>query len=311
MPDSLFVSYAQNGEDVVLWRALGHVAGGRYVEVGANDPSEMSVTRAFYDAGWSGITIEPVPAFAAAHRDARPRDTLVEAAITDAGVSTITLHEIPGTGLSTLVDAVSATHEGNGWEHRDIEVVAMRLDDVLDEHLAPGEPIHFLLVDVEGAERSVLESVDLRRRRPWVLVIEATNPLSTEPSHTAWEGTVLAAGYRFCLFDGLSRFYVAEEHAELAPALSYPACPHDVYETRAAKGAREERDGLLVEQRVLLDEVLRWRALALEGWAVRQVLADGSGEEAERLRTELAAMRATISWRLTAPLRYVRSHARS
>lgn len=305
------MSYAQNGEDVVLWRALGHLADGRYVEVGANDPSEMSVSRAFYDAGWSGITIEPVPAFAAAHREARPRDTLVEAAITDAEVATVTLHEIPGTGLSTLVDAVSAAHEGNGWEHRDIEVAAHRLDDVLDEHLAPGEPIHFLLVDVEGAEHSVLASLDLHRRRPWVLVIEATNPLSTEPSHTSWEDAVLAAGYRFCLFDGLSRFYVAEEHAELEPLLSYPACPHDVYETKASKDAREERDGLLVEQQVLLDEVLRWRALALEGWAVRKVQSDLSGEEAERLRTELAAVHATLSWRVTAPLRYVRSHVRS
>ena len=33
-----FVSYAQNGEDVVLWRALSHVENGFYVDVGAADP---------------------------------------------------------------------------------------------------------------------------------------------------------------------------------------------------------------------------------------------------------------------------------
>ncbi len=303
MPDSLFVSYAQNGEDVVLWRALRDVARGRYVEVGANHPSEMSVTKAFYDNGWSGITVEPVPEFARMHREARPRDTLVEAAITDADVDTITLHEIPGTGLSTLVDSVSSTHEGSGWSHRDIEVAARRLEDVLDEHLAPDGPIHFLLVDVEGAERSVLGSLDLHRWRPWVLVIEATNPLSTEPSHAVWEGDVLAAGYRFCLFDGLSRFYVAEEHAELAPRLSYPACVHDVYQTKAERDSQNQRQQLL-------DEVLRWRALALKGWALREI-SSLSEEEADQLRTELDAMRATISWRVTAPLRFVRARGRS
>ncbi|CAL8972036.1 MAG: hypothetical protein BGO38_13325 [Cellulomonas sp. 73-145] len=301
MPESVFLSYAQNGEDVVLWRALQHVTAGRYVEVGANHPSEMSVTKAFYDAGWSGITVEPVPVYASLHRELRPRDTLVEAAITDADVHTVTLHEIPGTGLSTLVDAVSTSHEGNGWAHRDIEVAARRLDDVLEEHLSPDEPIHFLLIDVEGAERSVLASVDLHRWRPWVLVVEATNPLSPEPSHMAWEDGVLAADYRLCLFDGLSRFYVAAEHEELAAALSYPACPHDVYDTRVARDAREER-------RELLDEVLRWRALALEGWA--RSATPPSDDEAERLRAELAAMRATISWRVTAPLRSVRSRTR-
>lgn len=301
MPDTVFLSYAQNGEDVVLWRALQHVTAGRYVEVGANHPTEMSVTKAFYDAGWSGITVEPVPVFAALHREERPRDTLVEAAITDSDAATITLHEIPGTGLSTLVDAVSDSHQENGWSHRDIEVAARRLDDVLAEHLAPVDPIHFLLIDVEGAERSVLHSLDLRRWRPWVLVVEATNPLSPEPSHMAWEETVLAADYRLCLFDGLSRFYVAAEHAELAPALSYPACPHDAYDTRVARDAREER-------RELLDEVLRWRALALEGWARRET--PPSTEEADRLRAELAAMRATISWRVTAPLRSVRARTR-
>ena len=33
-----FISYAQNNEDVLLWRALGHVRDGFYIDVGANDP---------------------------------------------------------------------------------------------------------------------------------------------------------------------------------------------------------------------------------------------------------------------------------
>ena len=42
-----FVSHAQNFEDVMLWRALGDVKQGFYVDVGAADPVDMSVTKAF------------------------------------------------------------------------------------------------------------------------------------------------------------------------------------------------------------------------------------------------------------------------
>ena len=55
-----FVSYAQNFEDVMLWRALKHVEFGFYVDVGANDPEVDSVTKLFYDNGWRGVNVEPV-----------------------------------------------------------------------------------------------------------------------------------------------------------------------------------------------------------------------------------------------------------
>jgi hypothetical protein len=56
------VSYAASAEDVVLHRALcrGRVGVGRYVDVGASSPYLSSVTRHFYDAGWSGIDVEPL-----------------------------------------------------------------------------------------------------------------------------------------------------------------------------------------------------------------------------------------------------------
>src|SRR6478672_11439427 len=89
-----FASFAQNGEDVVLWRALGHLYHGRYVDVGANDPTDDSVTRAFYDRGWRGIAIEPVPEYAQRFRDQRSEDLVVEAAITARSGDAITLHEV-------------------------------------------------------------------------------------------------------------------------------------------------------------------------------------------------------------------------
>lgn len=298
-----FISFAQNREDVVLFRALGHVPAGRYVEVGANHPTQDSATRAFYDRGWSGLTVEPVPHFAELHRVERPRDTLVQAAVTDRDVSDVTLHVVPGTGLSTIVDAVNDLHTASGTSSEDLTVPAARLDTLLaDEGLSEDDPIHFLLVDVEGAEKEVLRSIDLRRWRPWVLVIEATEPNSTTSSHGEWEEGVLAAGYEYCLFDGLSRYYVAAEHAtHLKAALSYPACVHDAYLTHSHDLALQTADRLLAE-------TTHWRTVALTQWAdVVGHVGLVAAEERARLAEEVDAIHRTLSWRVTRPLRGVRT----
>lgn len=77
VPDEPMVSYARNHEDVVLWRALGGTAAGRYVEVGAPGPGPGSATRALYDHGWAGTVVLATAEAAREHRTARPRDTVL------------------------------------------------------------------------------------------------------------------------------------------------------------------------------------------------------------------------------------------
>lgn len=320
-----FVSYAQNGEDVVLWRALRSVGEGRYVDVGANSPEQDSVTKAFYDRGWSGLDVEPMAECAQQLRAARPRDVVAEVAVTGTDGGEVVLHEFAGTGLSTLREEYVADAAAAGFAEREVRVPTRRLDSLVAEHLG-GEQVHFCKIDVEGAEAEVLGSVDLASWRPWVLVVEATRPNSAEPTHTAWEDAVLAAGYRFCLFDGLSRFYVSPEHLELAPALSYPACPLDDYTLAATAAVCDELDrlrqvhhetvvevdrlrereelipGLEAEVAVLRSDLVRWRGAVLERWA-----AAVAPPRDDRAQAELDAIRQTVSWRVTRPLRAVRS----
>lgn len=315
MTAQTFVSYGQNREDVVLRRALQDVAQGTYVDVGANDPRLYSLSRGFYDQGWSGVTVEPVPHFAAAHRAERPRDTLVEVAVTDADVETVTLHVIGDTGLSTLVDEVSERHGRDGWVSQDVTVPARSLDRVLEDAGMEGREIHFVSIDVEGAEPAVLRSFDLARWRPWILVVESTAPRSTEQTHHAWEPQVVAAGWVPCLFDGLSRFYASPDHPELVDLLSYPACPLDEYDTDADRQRRETIDRQQRELDRSVAETVRWRTAALTRWAESATRrTDGGAAEAARaahLEAELDATRRTLSWRVTAPLRAVRRGGRS
>ncbi|HUX70817.1 MAG TPA: FkbM family methyltransferase, partial [Cellulomonadaceae bacterium] len=78
-----FVSYAQNGEDVILWRTLGNRGSCVYVDVGAFHPTYDSVTRALYERGWRGVNIEPQPDRLAAFEAERPEDVNLSLAIGD------------------------------------------------------------------------------------------------------------------------------------------------------------------------------------------------------------------------------------
>jgi len=310
MTESPFVSFGQNREDVVLWRALGDLATGRYVEVGANDPVEDSMTKVFHDRGWSGLLVEPVPEFATRLKEHRPLDIVVQAAVVDRD-GPCTLHTLAGTGLSTVVESVREAHSAAGLQPEELHVDGRRLDSILAAEGWDTEDVHLLVVDAEGAEAQVLDSVDLTKWRPWVMVVESTFPNSREQTHTQWEPILVSAGYRHCLFDGVSRFYVAEEHAErLAPLLSYPACALDSF-------VSDEVAELKAREAALTSELLRWRRLALQQWA-KNMAEDAA--EVRRLKDTVIALSATanqahaevgrihdtLSWKVTKPLRAAR-----
>src|ERR1043166_2275289 len=68
------ISYAQNFEDVMLNRVFRDRTDGFYVDVGAADPVNLSVTKWFYDLGWTGINVEPHPEFFEKLQAERSRD---------------------------------------------------------------------------------------------------------------------------------------------------------------------------------------------------------------------------------------------
>lgn len=222
------ISYAQNGEDVVLARLFDAVPNGRYVDVGASDPVDSSVTKHFYDLGWRGINIEPVPSVARSLGDARPEDVTLAVAV-GAKPGKVVLHVVEKeSGWSTLDDNLARGYrENQHWDVRDIDVEMVTLAQILDEH--PG-PIDFLKIDVEGAEREVIEGADWTRHRPRVIVIEATEPGSSIPSYQQWEPILTEAGYRCALFDGLNRFYAAADDEEALRVLATPASVLDNFE---------------------------------------------------------------------------------
>lgn len=352
------VSYAQNFEDVMLHRSLGDVDIGFYIDVGANDPDHHSVTKRFYDQGWRGINIEPSKTYFERLEAARPRDINLQAVVSDTdGVARF--FEIEGTGISTTEEDVSDFHRSHGYDSQEREVQALTLATICERHVR--EPVHFLKVDVEGGTTSVLAGLDLRRIRPWIIVVEAMKPAMQIEDADDWEHLILSQSYLFVYADGLNRFYVASEHAERSRHFRYPPNVFDdflpsslqlagvvraqngwgqmaearIAELAAEKAAIEqalaEQTAMTLEAEALLERHRLEFAAALhrhDTWGQaaearialleQESAALKAGLDAEtdraRLAAKLAAEReavlhrveASLSWRLTRPLRYWR-----
>lgn len=215
-----FVSYAQNFEDVMLHRAFRNIQNGFYIDIGANDPELHSVTLAFYQRGWRGVNVEPVEADRARLAAARPRDTTLGVAVGEEAGS-LPFYVFAGTGLSTLSRDQAEEHVANGFAMEQTVVEVTTIADICRQYVS-GD-IHFLKIDVEGGEWGALAGADLGNFRPWIVLVEATRPNSQQSTHQEWEALLTDAAYRFVYFDGLNRFYVAEErHSALAASFQTP-----------------------------------------------------------------------------------------
>ncbi|MBV8450781.1 MAG: FkbM family methyltransferase [Deltaproteobacteria bacterium] len=323
-----FVSYAQNQEDVMLYRALREVKQGFYIDVGAQDPIIDSVTKAFYDRGWRGINIEPNEEYFHKLQNERPHDLNLATAVgCEPGL--IDFYEVSHTGLSTTNAGYAQRHSEAGYQVERREVPCTTLDRICAD--CNVVTVHFLKIDVEGSERAVLEGFSFETVRPWLIVVEATEPNADLEVYTGWEDLLLGRRYRFVYFDGLNRFYAAEEHADLAQHFSRPPNFFDQYVSYQLWRTRAELDEVQAAERTaminslnhMLTEVQtlhetvaeRDRQLAQRDdqlGSLREVIAGRErqlGAVQQNLVTtqrRLQSMRSSMSWKLTSPLREVR-----
>ncbi len=297
-----FISYAQNFEDVMLWRALKEFGPGFYIDIGAWHPEVDSVTKAFYDRGWRGINVEPGAVGFARLAAARPDDINLNVAVgSRPGTATFFTLDAAVSGSSTLDPSIVAEAEARAWAVQTTTVAVESVADICERH-APST-IHFMKIDVEGHEHAVLEGADFTRFRPWILVIEATEPMSQVPSHAGWEPLLLSSGYRFVWFDGLNRFYLAaERHADLARFFDAPPNVFDGFirasdaewATRIGPGGtRPETQAMRATRAELRAGIAEDRALASQLRLVRLSIEAGARQDSDARAAALEALRTT------------------
>jgi len=169
---SLRISFAQNGEDLIAWRALADrgITRPMYLDIGAHHPTLLSNTALFHLLGAHGMNIEPDPHLFAAFCRERPRDLNLNCAL-GAEAGTLTLYRLANPALNTL----SETEARRVADEERIPVVGTvavqveTLTTVLDRHAFHPD---FLTIDTEGHDLPILQSLDWARYRPAILCVE-------------------------------------------------------------------------------------------------------------------------------------------
>lgn len=293
------VSYAQNFEDVMLRRVFGTREEGFYVDVGAMDPVDGSVTKAFYDVGWNGINIEPDRRFYEKLVAERRRDINLNLALGD--VEEIrTLHRFDEQGISTFSTEFRDYFKDQGLTFKETPCKVRTLKDICREFVR--QPMDFLKVDAEGWEGPILRGADWAMFRPVVLVIEATLPFSHTPAWSDWEPFLLQeCEYHFVYFDGLNRFYLRRESLELEHLFAYPPNVLDGFERYATVVANRQADEALSQlehcstlSKRLAEDLRAAQALTREHMAAIEMLEGQlivQRDQATELRRRLAESR--------------------
>ena len=219
------LSYAQRLEDYHLELVFADLHDGIYVDVGGGHPVADNVTFWFYLKGWRGLVIEPQQHLARMYASVRPRDTTV-CTLVGRQQGEVDFHVVDRLhGFSTTVESNAKAASGFGAAYQTRRMPVETLAALIGTHRLGR--IDVLKIDVEGAEADVLAGMDWNHARPRVVVVEAVAPGSMADAWREWEPALLAQRYTFAFFDGLNRFYVAEEASELLGRFPSQPAPWD------------------------------------------------------------------------------------
>ena len=126
------ISWSQGGEDLVLLQVLGNSVG-KYIDVGAHDPTRFSVTRHLYQTGWTGVNVEANPSLIPKFNRERNKDINFWNAVGSEPTYSLSIFEEPA--ISTIVKTwgkrcLSENHKLIRYE----EVPGITIGKILDEY---------------------------------------------------------------------------------------------------------------------------------------------------------------------------------
>lgn len=156
-------SFAQEGEDVLLWRILdgSHQVKGTYVDVGCNHPRRFSNTAFFYQRGWRGVVIDPNPRFAEIFRQERPEDVYLNIGVANEN-SRLKYFSFEEDCYNTFSEemAMELVNDRIQPEPQESEIEVRPLRQALLDIWPTGKTVDLLSIDAEGYDLAIVQSHD-------------------------------------------------------------------------------------------------------------------------------------------------------
>jgi FkbM family methyltransferase len=147
----------------VLAKMFPSVTDGFFLDVGSGHGTIGSNTKALEARGWSGICVDPFPT----HMEGRTCQTFTDVVSSTAG-QVVRFHT--HSGLGGIADTLGKWKD-EAQKSPAVEMTTTTLGDILNRAKAPPF-IHFLSLDIEGAELEALRGIDLDTYRFGAMAIE-------------------------------------------------------------------------------------------------------------------------------------------
>lgn len=192
------ISYAQEGEDLLLERIFESEQKGFYIDVGAYHPKRYSNTYLFYKKGWQGINIDAKPDSMLLFDKVRPHDLNLEIGVSQEP-QTLTYYMYNEPALNGF-DKKFSENSAYGTSFKLIgqrEIETLPLHKILDKFLPANKKISFLSVDVEGLDLEVLKSNNWNKYRPEIVLVEMLDTIAQTIPDSAIHKFLVAQGYIF------------------------------------------------------------------------------------------------------------------
>ena len=208
-------SFAQQGEDLILDRIITRVLNWdinktyNYIDVGAYDAVDHSVTYLLYLRGWRGIVFDPSFTTEKSFRFWRKRDKLIRAVVGDEDNTTVDFY-IPNSsnGDKSLTSSKYPPIE----KIENYEKLTFKQVNLNKELRRQGiDKINFLNLDVEGAELEIINSFDFEFFKPSIIAIEIHGNNIEEWLQTDEAKIIISKGYQAIGSAVITHFFVRKD----------------------------------------------------------------------------------------------------
>ena len=174
-PSLIANSHSQAGEDRIidfLFSTMG-IKKISYIDIGTNDPKFCNNTYLFYCKGGRGILIEPDPVFKKLLQRSRPKDKVIEAAISDKenGEADFFIFDEPSINTLSKEEATLRQKSGKYTLKEIKRIPLVTIENVIATYLNGNTP-HLISLDEEGVDLSVLKAFDYSRYPVPVWIVE-------------------------------------------------------------------------------------------------------------------------------------------
>lgn len=181
-------TYSQHGEDLQLLNifSLLGIEKPSYIDLGSHDPEIISNTKLLYDRGSRGINVEANPNLIDAFKLMRPKDVNVNVGVglVEGDADFLMYDKRSGRNTFSLREAESISQLMKVREV--IKLPVKTLNQIIDEYSGGKFPA-ILSCDIEGLDYDVLDTADMEKSKPIVIIVETRRSDTRKMKEMMWK----------------------------------------------------------------------------------------------------------------------------